>query len=114
MFENLTDKIPENLFSGISGQPAHIMFAGTFAGCDKLSGTIPKNLFKNINGTAKDNMYYATFAMCKKLSGDLTPEFFGTITPAIDIKHFEEQFIAYDTYITFNQQQPNYPTQNNQ
>ncbi|MDR1560920.1 MAG: hypothetical protein LBS23_01030, partial [Holosporaceae bacterium] len=55
--------IPNNLFEGISGPAASLMFYCTFQECTSLKD-IPANLFGGISGNAAFNMFDSTFAGC--------------------------------------------------
>ena len=64
----MTGSIPENLFAGISGNPAQNMFKSTFYNCGGLT-SIPEKLFGNISGPAQSNMFLRTFYNCTSLTG---------------------------------------------
>ncbi len=55
---NLTGTIPDNLFTGIYGNPAPNMFAYTFNNNQNLYGPIPDHLFGNLSGTEVDGSIF--------------------------------------------------------
>ena len=73
-------EIPADLFDGISGAPAVVMFAGTFGGTAITS--VPANLFGELNGDGAMGMFSGTFSNCANLTTIDGPLFSGTITPA--------------------------------
>ena len=73
-------EIPADLFDGIHGAPAELMFAGTFMGTAITS--IPANLFGTLNGDGAQSMFERTFRKCANLTTIEGPLFSGTITPA--------------------------------
>ena len=73
---NLTGNIPETLFSGVYGSPAHGMFYGTFLNCPGLTGEIPENLFSGISGEPAPHMFDSTFAECTGLTGSIPENLF--------------------------------------
>ena len=73
-------EIPADLFDGIHGAPAELMFAGTFMGTAITS--IPANLFGTLNGDGAPRMFEATFGECPNLTTIEGPLFNGEITPA--------------------------------
>ena len=79
---NLGGTIPENLFSGIEGQPIKYIFAAVFYGCENIGGTIPENLFKNIKGYPAYGMFDSVFAFCKNLTGQVPEKLFAGISGA--------------------------------
>jgi hypothetical protein len=70
-YDNQLTSIPANLFSGIEGAPADSMFQNTFTNNQLTS--IPANLFSGIEGAPADYMFQNTFQDNTKLSsiGDL-------------------------------------------
>ena len=78
---NLAGDIPENLFSGISGQPISFMFDGTFKGCTGLTEPIPGKLFSGITGTAS-HLFSDTFARITPSNGGKLPMAFTGSIPA--------------------------------
>ena len=77
---NLAGTIPENLFSGISGQPISYMFSQTFFGCSNLTGSIPENLFGNLSGAPASYMFDSTFYNCSKLTGSIPANLFANLS----------------------------------
>ena len=73
-------EIPADLFDGISGAPAVVMFAGTFGGTAITS--VPANLFGELNGDGAMGMFSSTFSNCQNLTTIEGPLFNGEITPA--------------------------------
>ena len=78
----MTGEIPADLFAGISGAPAHGMFAGTFYGCSGLTGEIPAGLFGDLSGAPASNMFSATFNGCTGLTGEIPIGLFGDLSGA--------------------------------
>lgn len=77
---NLSGNIPENLFSGITGN-APYLFDATFAKCEGLSGPIPENLFLGITGSA-EYMFHLAFFSCSNLTGIIPENLFRNVTGA--------------------------------
>ena len=73
-------EIPADLFAGISGTPAEVMFYGTFMGAAITE--IPAYLFGELNGNGAMGMFTATFAECANLTTVGGPLFSGRLTPA--------------------------------
>ncbi|MBR2285973.1 MAG: hypothetical protein IJ866_00720 [Alphaproteobacteria bacterium] len=71
------DSIPENLFSGVNGQPVSYMFMGTFSGAKATS--IPAGLFSGINGTPTPHLFEGTFSGMTLLSGTISSDLFAGI-----------------------------------
>ena len=67
---NLTGTIPQDLFTGIVGQPRAYMFNETFYACSKLTGSIPATLFSGIKGKPARSMFSRTFYLCSGLGRD--------------------------------------------
>ncbi len=66
---NLSGKIPENLFEGVTGNAISDMFSGTFANCAGLSGYVPKRLFESItidNSDVYSGMFNGAVLMNKQ------------------------------------------------
>ena len=78
---NMTGSIPENLFAGISGEPASSMFEGTFDGCSGLT-SIPAGLFAGISGAPAEGMFSGTFSGCSGLTGAIPNGLFAGISGA--------------------------------
>lgn len=74
--KNLTGKIPENLFTGISSNPGYMMFHSTFSGCSGLTGTIPPKLFAGIQGAPDQFTFNSTFQGCSGLTGSIPGDLF--------------------------------------
>lgn len=79
---NLTSEIPEELFSGIMGQPVPGMFAYTFCNCTGLTGEIPAGLFAGLDGEPVENLFDSTFALTSELSSAVPSELFAGIKGA--------------------------------
>lgn len=79
-FDTAITEIPADLFAGIQGAPAPVMFASTFYGTAITS--IPANLFGTLNGDGAPSMFLQTFTNCQNLTTIDGPLFNGTITPA--------------------------------
>ena len=75
----LTGSIPEDLFSGIDGDPAKEMFYATFQSCSSLTGSIPEDLFSGIDGAPAVNMFNGTFGGCSGLTGSIPGDLFSGI-----------------------------------
>ena len=73
-------EIPADLFDGISGAPAELMFAGTFMGTQITE--VPAYIFGTLNGDGAMSMFNGTFSNCVNLTTIEGPLFSGTITPA--------------------------------
>jgi len=66
---NLTGKIPNGLFSGLTGTPSTSMFKDVFKECAKLYGKIPENLFGGVSGLTA-SLFNGTFYGCSSLGRD--------------------------------------------
>ena len=73
-------EIPADLFAGISGAPAELMFSGTFS--ETAITETPAYLFGELNGNGAINMFVGTFSRCANLTTVGGPLFSGTLTPA--------------------------------
>ncbi len=78
---NLTGTIPENLFSGIQGQPISYMFDGTFFKTG-LTGQIPGGLFKDIVGKPVTFLFTSTFSDNYNMVSTIPSELFSGIQGA--------------------------------
>ena len=96
---NLTGVIPDELFSGIVGQPVPGMFAYLFSNCVNLSGPIPGDLFAGLDGEPVDSMFESTFDGAISLSGGIPSGLFAGIKgePAMHMfmKTFNDSAIEY-------------------
>ena len=77
---NLSGKIPENLLSGIYGEPVAWQFRNMFQGCTSLEGPIPAGLFADISGAAKVGTFGHVFSGCTSLKGPIPAGLFSGIT----------------------------------
>lgn len=78
--ENITNPIPDSLFSGITTTDnATSMFDRTFQKCTSLS-RLPNNLFRYITGVPADSMFASTFNGCTGLQGYISPYMFHGLT----------------------------------
>lgn len=84
---NLTGTIPEELFSGITGQPTSFMFTGLFDSCSRLTGTIPERLFSGLSGVPTESLFAITFRACSSLEGSIPERLFSGISgkPTLDL-----------------------------
>ena len=73
-------EIPADLFDGIHGAPAMVMFAATFMGTQITE--VPAYIFGELNGDGAMGMFSGTFSNCANLTTIDGPLFSGTITPA--------------------------------
>ena len=73
-------EIPADLFDGIHGTPAVVMFTGTFMGTQITE--VPAYIFGELNGDGAMGMFSGTFTECPNLTTIDGPLFSGTITPA--------------------------------
>ena len=73
-------EIPADLFDGIHGAPAMVMFAATFMGTQITE--VPAYIFGELNGDGAMSMFNGTFSNCANLTTIDGPLFSGTITPA--------------------------------
>ena len=76
-------EIPADLFDGIHGTPAVVMFTGTFMGTQITE--VPAYIFGELNGDGALAMFNGTFSNCVNLTTIEGPLFSGTITPAVDM-----------------------------
>ena len=76
-------EIPADLFDGIHGAPAEMMFAGTFMSTQITE--VPAYLFGELNGDGAMGMFSGAFTECPNLTTIEGPLFSGTLTPAVDI-----------------------------
>ncbi len=81
-------EIPADLFDGIHGAPAELMFASTFMGTQITE--VPAYIFGELNGDGAPSMFEQTFRNCVNLTTIDGPLFSGTITPAQNM--FESMF----------------------
>ena len=85
--KNLVGPLPENLFTGIYGEPVSNMFHYTFGKCHNLGGTIPKKLFADITGAPQTALFDNTFRECYKLSGYVPSKLFAGISKSTTAKN---------------------------
>ena len=85
--------IPENLFSGIFGQPVAEMFYRTFQGCKDLTGPIPENLFGGLSGYPEYAMFRRTFGGCSGLTS-IPENLFGNLSGTAQPLAFAETFVG--------------------
>lgn len=76
---NLASEIPEELFTGITGQPVPYMFAYLFSNCTNLTGEIPAGLFAGLDGTPVEGLFEGTFTSTWELGADVPSELFAGI-----------------------------------
>ena len=89
---NLTGKIPDNLFDGVSGAPIKYMFTGTFLRCIGLTA-IPETLFAGVSGAPAEWMFYYTFEGCTGLT-EIPENLFAGIKGAPAANMFRSTFIS--------------------
>ena len=77
---NLSGKIPENLLSGIYGEPVAWQFRNMFQGCTSLEGPIPAGLFADIQGPAQQGVFGHVFSGCTNLKGPIPAGLFSGVT----------------------------------
>lgn len=85
--------IPENLFSGIFGQPVAHMFYRTFQRCKDLTGPIPENLFGGLSGYPEYGMFRGTFGGCSGLTS-IPENLFGNLSGTAQWYAFAETFVG--------------------